>query len=72
VTRRRRTGRSRDGLWTWTTTGDTTAATVTDNPLLRTCPHCHAGIGQQCRRPTRRGWIPCPTNTSRQHPQEAT
>lgn len=67
---RRRAGRSRDGLFVWTTDGDVQADELHDNPLLRPCPHCKAAIGDRCRRPSRRGWVHTATHDSRTRPLE--
>lgn len=60
---RRAPGRSRNGLFVWTPTGDVQPDEITDNPLTRPCTWCHAAPRQRCRRPSRGGW----TETSTFH-----
>lgn len=55
---RRRTPGHRDGLFTWTTDGDTQPAEIVDNPRSRDCTACHAHPGDPCTRAGRGGRKP--------------
>lgn len=51
---RRRRGRSRDALFTWTPdAGDIQPSEVRDNPRTRRCQACKANPGEPCTRPGR-------------------
>lgn len=53
--RRRHRGERRAALFTWHDAVITVPDQVFDNPLARTCQHCHASIGNPCTRPGPRG-----------------
>jgi predicted RNA-binding Zn-ribbon protein involved in translation (DUF1610 family) len=66
---RRRPGRSRDGIFTWTADG-IEAGEVQDNPLVRPCPACGAAIGTRCTQITRKGRRDRSPHPSRQETAE--